>query len=477
MNWVIFMPDEMRAESVSCYGHPLVQMPHYDRLAREGVRFDQCHVPHPVCSPARCGLFTGWYPHTAGHRTLWHLLQPHEPNLFRYLRQAGYEIAWFGKNDVLAPECFDVVDTYGSAGGRNDGGNPYAPNDDAFYSFLYAPFDGDPHQTRDMRNVQRGIEFLRNHDGSQPFVLYLPLSLPHPPYGPPEPWASMIAPEDLPPLRPADLPDKPDYMTLIRRYRRLDRLPEAFMRRVQAAYLGMCSYVDWMLGHLLQALDETGHADDTAIIVTSDHGDWAGDYGLVEKWPSALDDCITRVPLLVRVPGGAAGHVVCEPVAWFDLMPTMLELSGIQATHTHFAQSLAPQLQGAPGDANRAVFCEGGYDTHEPHCFEGTTDLPYDIGHDPTAIYYPKGLQQQEHPESVCRAAMIRTMTHKLVRRPNGVSELYNLVNDPRELHNLYDDPDYAEQRASLESRLLDWYLHTADVVPWKRDPRGLPTL
>ena len=475
MNWVVFMPDEMRAESVSCYGHPLVQMPHYDRVAREGVRFDQCHVQHPVCSPARCSLFTGWYPHTAGHRTLWHLLQPHEPNLFRYLHQAGYEIAWFGKNDVLAPPCFAEIDTYGSATGSNDAGNPYDPADDAYYSFMYAPFQGDPHQTRDMQNVQRGIDFLRQRDSDRPFVLYLPLSLPHPPYGPPEPWASMIDPDDLPPLRPADLPNKPDYMRLIRQYRRLERLDEAYMRRVRATYLGMCAYVDWMLGHLLEALDETGHADDTGLIVTADHGDWAGDYGLVEKWPNALDDCITRVPLLIRLPGGAAGHVVREPVAWFDLMPTMLELSGTEAQHTHFARSLVPQLHGAAGDPDRAVYCDGGYDTHEPHCFEGTSHLPYDIGHDPMAMYNPKGLQQQEHPESVCRATMIRTLTHKLVRRPNGISELYDLVADPRELHNRYGDPILGHQQAALESQLVDWYIHTSDVVPWQRDPRGLP--
>ena len=118
MNLVLFVPDEQRAESVSCYGHPLVRMPNYDRLAADGVRFGQRHVPHTVCSPARCALMTGWYPHTAGHRTLWHLLRPHEPSLFGYLRAAGYHIEWHGKNDLYAPECFGPsVDRYDQAGG------------------------------------------------------------------------------------------------------------------------------------------------------------------------------------------------------------------------------------------------------------------------------------------------------------------------------------------------------------------------
>ena len=477
MNIVFFFPDEMRAESVSCYGHPLAQMPHYDRVAREGVRFEQCHVQHPVCTPARCSLMTGWYPHVAGHRTLWHLLRPHEPSLFRYLREAGYEVVWHGKNDLYAAESFPLaVDHFYAAQGGHSGPNPYASDDPRYMSFLYEPFPGGLHETQDMRNVDAGIEFLRSRrPGDRPFFLYLPLSMPHPPYAAPQPYHSMIDPADLPPLRPPDLEGKPDFHELIRRYRRLDELSEGHLEQIQAVYLGSNGYVDWMLGQLLAALDETGLAETTMLIVSADHGDWAGDYGLVEKWPSAMDDTITRVPLLIRAPGCAAGHVVEEPVELMDLMPTTLELAGVEARHTHFARSLAPQLTGAPGDAERAVFCEGGYDPHEPHCFEGRW-ADYDIPRSPAHIYYPKGLQQQEHPESVCRATMLRTLTHKLVRRTHGVNELYDLTEDPRELRNVYDDPAHATVRAELEARMLEWYIGTADVTPWDENPRGLPT-
>ena len=273
MNYVFFFPDEMRAESVSCYGHPLVQMPNYDRLAREGVRFGQCHVQHPVCSPSRCSLMTGWYPHVRGHRTLWHLLRRDEESLFRYLHEDGYHIAWHGKNDLYEPEYFEVIDNYDAAAGGHAGPNPVAPGEPGFYSFLYDAFPGDVNETGDMRNVQAGIDFLRNRrPGDAPFFLYLPLSMPHPPYAAPEPYHSMYAPDDLPTLRPADLADRPDYHALIRRYRDLDELNEAAMARIQATYLGMNSYVDWMLGQLLDALDETGLAEETTVIVSSDHG-------------------------------------------------------------------------------------------------------------------------------------------------------------------------------------------------------------
>jgi choline-sulfatase len=475
MNFIFFYPDEMRAESVSCYGHPLVRMPHYDRVAAEGVRFDQCHVQHTVCSPSRCSLMTGWYPHVAGHRTLWNLLRPEEPSLFGYLHEAGYTIRWCGKNDLYAPEAMRAnVDAWSQAGGGHAGENRYTPEDEAYYAFLHQPFSGGLHETGDMRDVQSGIEFLRaRRPGDPPFCLYLPLSMPHPPYGAPEPFHSMYAPEEVPPLRPAGLEGAPDFHRLIRQYRRLNELDESLFRQMQAIYLGMNSYVDWMLGQLLDALETTGLDQETTLIVSADHGDWAGDYGLVEKWPTGLDDTLTRVPLLIRAPGGAAGHVVREPVEAFDIMATVLELAGIEARHTHFSRSLAAQLRGAPGDLERAVYAEGGYDPHEPLAFEGRPESG-GLFRDATHIYYPKGLQQQEHPESVCRSAMLRTMEHKLIRRTSGAHELYDLRADPLELHNRYGDPALADVRQALEQRMLDWYVHTSDVVLFEH-PRGLP--
>lgn len=476
MNFVFFYPDEMRAESVSCYGHPLVKMPNYDRLAADGVRFEQCHVQHTVCSPQRCSLMTGWYPHVAGHRTLWHLLRPHEPSLLQYLREAGYHVEWFGKNDLFAAETFaQAVDHFESRPGAEKARNPFQQGDPRYYSFLYDHGGTAVDDHHDARDVQGGIEFLRSRRrGDRPFFLFLPTTFPHCPYWAPQPFHDMYSPDDLPPRRPAGLPGKPDYFELIRRYRRLGEMPAGTLEKIQAVYLGMNSFVDLLLGRLMDALEETGLAEDTTLIVTSDHGDWAGDYGLVEKWPSGLDDTLTRVPLIVRTPGGARGHVVREPIEQFDLMATVLELAGVEARHTHFARSLVPQLRGAAGDPDRAVFAEGGYDPHEPLCFEGhgsAGDVPLRPGH----LYAPKALQQQEHRQSVCRSAMVRTMRHKLVRRTHGRSELYDLATDPLELRNLYDDSAHAGLRSQLETRLLEWYIRTADVVPWNEDPRGLP--
>jgi len=476
MNFILFCPDEMRAESLSVYGHPCVKAPTFDRLAEEGTVFDQCHNQHPVCSPSRCSTMTGWYPHVSGHRTLWHLLQPHEPSLFRYLREAGYHVEWHGKNDLYSADSFPLcVDNFKNKKGGHHGGNCFEYGEPGYFSFLCRPFAGGKEETSDMQNVQAGIDFLKSRKkGDTPFVLYYPLSMPHPGYGAPQPWHDMYDPKDLPPLRPVESEGKPLFHSLIREYRGLDRLPEGTLEKIQAVYLGMCSYIDWSLGRLIEALDQTGLADETAVFVYSDHGDWAGDLGLVEKWPTGLDDTLTRVPFVARIPGGASGHRVQGQNELFDLMATVLELAGIEAKHTHFSRSLVPQLKGDEGDMERPVFAEGGYDPHEPHCFEGIERRDSFI-RDPKSIYYPKGLQQQERPESVQRSTMIRTLDHKLIRRAQGTSELYDLKEDPQELRNVYNDPGFSKVRQDLEKHLLEWYIHTADVVPLKEDARGLP--
>ncbi len=476
MNFVIFMPDEFRAECARCYGHPLIKTPNLDRLAAEGTRFGQCYAQHPVCSPSRCSLFTGWYPHTAGHRTLWHLLRPHEPQLLRYLNDAGYDVRWYGKNDLLAEASFagSATEALGPTGRRNVGGRLATDPDHPLYdSFLHHPFPGRAEDTADAWCVQRGIEFLRGpHE--RPFLLYLPLTLPHPSYSAPQPFHDMYAPEELPAPRPAGAEGKPTYHRLIRQTRRLERMTEGDFRRIAAVYLGMCSYVDHLLGELLEALEKTGLAEETCVIFTADHGDWAGEYGLVEKWPSALDDCILRVPLVIRVPGGRAGGVVDTPVELFDVMATTLDLAGIEPRHTHFARSLTAQLQGAPGDPARAAFAEGGYDPHEPHCFEGR-DYGSQVGRGPDMIYYQKGRLQQTHPHSVCRSFMVRTHTHKLIHRTADAGELYDMRADPQELNNLHGRPDAADVQGDLERRLLNWLAETSDVTPLDEDPRGLP--
>lgn len=491
-NFVFFFPDEMSASSVSCYGNPVVKMPNYDRLAAEGTRFENCIVQNPVCSPSRCSLMTGWYVHNQGHRSLWHLLRPQEPSLFRYLKNAGYDIRWYGKNDLYSQEylnevCDDVAEKRSGYHSRpicksgpvrhpiNE--NPYAFEDPRYYSFLYESVGDETSETVVEENIARAIDFLNSwREGDRPFMLFLPISMPHPPYHAPAKFHRMYEPDTLKTLLtlPEETSGKPAYLQLIRQLRRLGELEPDFLAKIHATYLGMNSFVDFLLGEVMNTLETTGLYAKTALVVSSDHGDWAGNYGLVEKWPNAMDDELVRVPLLIRAPGKIKGHVVREQVELFDIMPTILDLAGLGTEHAHFAHSLLPQLEGQAGDTERAVFAEGGYDAWDIRCFEYH---PRSNGlMDAKSIYFPKAVQQLDYPESVCRTVMIRTLTHKLVVRTSGENELYDLVRDPRECRNVFFDQDYCQIKAELEAQMLQWYIRTADVVPWDEDYRGFGT-
>jgi arylsulfatase A-like enzyme len=469
-NLVIFFPDQLRAENVGCYGHPTIKTPNIDRFARESVRFAHC-VCHPLCAVSRVSMFTGWPAHVRGHRSFQHLLEPGEPNLFRYLKEAGYDVFWFGKNDVLSVERFGESVTewaFFAPGAEWDAkDNPWKFDDPLYYSFLFQAGKADRRAYPDYKRVQAGIQVLQRQS-DRPFCLFLPLWFPHPPFTGPADFFNLYRPEDVPALRPPTA-KKPPFYEAIRRSRRLERLTDRDFRRINAAYLGLTSYTDWLFGEFLAALEASGHAQDTNVIFSSDHGDWAGDYGLVEKWSSAMDDCLTSVPLIIRTPGGAKGQVVDAVVQLSDLLATCLELAGIEARHTHFSRSLVPQLRGAASDASSPGFIEGGYNTYEPECFE---NLPLKPEH----IYYPKIRLQNDQPETITRATMMRTIDHKLVLRPDGMSELYDLKKDPRELENVFGHQSYAAVQARMERAMLDWYVRTSDITPrGLKDNRDLP--
>jgi arylsulfatase A-like enzyme len=469
-NLILCMADELRAESIACYGHPLVKTPNLDKLASEGVRFAQCHVQNPVCEPSRCSFLTGWPVHVRGHRSLYYSLHADEPNLFRYLKEAGYDVYWFGKNDLLAPESFaaSVTSAGPGSGPTMFTKNLYKRDDPRYYAFLWEK-GGDRRDTSDYANVASAAAIMAR-PVDKPFCIFLPLIYPHPPYSAPADFQGLYPPASLPPLRSFTNAGLPSFHKALRARMHLDRLTDADFREVQSVYLGMVTYADWVLGELLAAIDKTNRAGDTALFYFSDHGDYAGDYGLVEKWPNAMHDPLTHIPLLARGPGFAAGHVVPEIVELYDVMATCLEMAGIPARHTHFARSLVPQLKGQPGDSSRAAFCEGGYNTNEPQCFE-----PLDQFSSPDNPYYPKVALQNEQPATVTRSSMIRTLRHKLVYRPDDRSEFYDLTKDPRELHNVFGHSGYRKAQDDLFYQLMNWYVRTSDVASKQIDPRGFP--
>lgn len=473
MNLVLFMPDELRADALACYGNPVTRTPNFDHLAKEGTRFANCHVQYPICGASRCSMLTGWPVSVRGHRSQSYFLRSYEPNLFRYLRRAGYDVFWYGKNDALAADSFyDSVTEWNSVEGRPversvaTGQRESSGNATKNSAVTFIGREGpDPRQTAEFAYIQAAIRILERKQADKPFCIFLPLISPHPPYAAPKGFHDLYHPADITGLSPIGLSGKPDYFGAIRKAYGLDGLSADTFREIRALYYGAVSYSDWLLGQLLEAIDATGHNRDTAVMVFADHGDYAGDYGLVEKWPSGLEDQLTHVPLIVRAPQLRGERTTQDPVMLFDVMATCLELAGTQAEHTHFARSLMPHVRGESVNARQAVFAEGGYNAYEPQCFE----------YPPSTEYYARLHLQIEQPQTVSRSAMVRTRSHKLVVRPDGQNELYSYQDDPQELKNRYGESSLAQVQMELRSELLDWYIRSTGIAPFDKDQRGFP--
>jgi arylsulfatase A-like enzyme len=467
-NFIFFMPDELRADAVHHIDGRGVRTPHTDAFADQGATFTQCFVQNPVCAPSRVSFMTGWYPHTRGHRTLTHLLRPEEPNLLKYLKSAGYHVEWHGKNDLLARESFADSVSFRSTdrGSPPWPGNPFPPGHRHHKSFYFGSRGSGPLEDFDATQVHNAIRFLKSQP-EQPFFLYLPLIHPHPPYAVEEPYFSMYDRDEVPAPLPARLDDKPHFMREIHRSYGLDRLSEADFREIVATYWGMTTRIDDLFGELMDALDSSPLRDNTVVIFTSDHGDYVGDYGLTEKWASGLQDCLLRIPLIIRLPGVAGGRRVAALTEQIDFFPTVMELAGLEPQHTHFGRSLLPLVRGETDEHRDAVFAEGGHLPSESH-----TPEPIFPKEGPFSIYHEKTRIQNEDHTSIAKATMVRTEKWKYVARMAGREELYDLESDPGELVNRIDDGGLRDVVSELRGRLLDWFLRTGDVVPFDLDPR-----
>ena len=210
-NLIIFLPDQLRADYIGCYGHPLVKTPNMDRLAAEGVRFNHCQAAYPVCIASRCNMVTGWYPHVNGHRTVYNLIKPDEPNLFKYLKQNGYDVFWYGKNDVLVHDRFGESATewgFFAEGPEWSGkDNPWGRDDPMYFTFLFKEGKA-KEEYPDYKRVQAAIKKLNERKSDKPFCIFLPLFFPHPPFTAPPEYYHMYDPNDIPPLRPVKFAGK-----------------------------------------------------------------------------------------------------------------------------------------------------------------------------------------------------------------------------------------------------------------------------
>lgn len=470
---VMFNPDQWRGDVLGHMGNAAALTPTLDTwAASDAVSFRNAFCQSPVCTPSRCSFMSGWYPHVRGHRTMHHLMRPDEPVLLRSLKQRGYSVWWGGKNDLVAdrPEAYCDVRYVPRApsGHELHAAVRGAPDSTDYYSFYGGRLELQG-EDEDWESVRAAIAHIRGWDGRRPLCLYLALGYPHPPYAVEEPWFSAIERGALPP-RVAPAEGEPGILAGIRVRQRMQSWSEARWDELRATYYGMCARVDHQFDLVLSALREAGMYDDTAIFFFSDHGDFTGDYGLVEKTQNTFQDCLVRVPLLVKPPAGVPVHpgVSDVLVELVDVPATVEAFAGIEPGHTHFGRSLRGAIAGETGDHRDAVFCEGGRLRGERQAME----LDSVDDQVPSGLYWPRVSLQRESDALHTKAAMCRTREMKYVRRLYERDELYDLREDPGEQHNVIDDARHADERAALADRLLTWFQETSDAVPTRTDER-----
>lgn len=480
-NLIIFMPDEMRADTVGHLGNRCSLTPRMDALAAtDAVSFSAAFCQNPVCVPSRISMFTGLYPHVRGHRTMHHLLHEDEPHLFDGLHDAGYQVWWSGKNDLMVQQSVERSIDIRHQVEPNPDAPPVARavhpqlwptvGEPGYWSHYSGRLPDAYEDNDDRRRVEAAVAFLRSRTDDRPFCILLTLSTPHVPYAVNEPWFSMVDRDSVPSPLPRDRPEdgKPVTLARLRERQGLEGWTEEQFRELRATYYGMVARTDDLLGSLVDGLIEQDLYDDTTLVVTSDHGDFAGDFGLPEKAQNVLDDSLTRVPLIIKPAVGTpiVPGVSDALVELIDITATIEDLCGLGRTYTHFGRSVVPLFTDRAADHRDAVIAEGGRLAEEDQAKE----LPSNA--DPSGHYHPKIMLQRGDDQAHGKAIMYRTRQHKYVHRIAEPDELYDLSDDPHEQHNRIDDPALATRLAELRAALLDRLVRTVDTVPMNHDDR-----
>ena len=461
-NILLIVTDQQRIDTVGAYGSTICRTPHMDRIAREGLRFTNAFTPTGLCSPVRCSLMTGLYPHA--HKVLTNIslhpvreeLDPADDRLTPALRAAGYRLGCVGKWHVSKrpPTDFGFDDHVSLADfetWRHELNEPVPPELHDYTQQVCARDTAPVERSRPYFLADHAIRIIdRYHgDAGAPFFVRLDFHGPHFPNVVPEPFFSMYPPASIPPWpNHADpLTGKPAVQRIKQRHWKTEGLAWSGWQPLVSAYLGEISLIDAQVGRVLDHLDALGIAEDTLVIWTTDHGDTIGAHGICNKDYTMYEE-IYHVPLLVRWPG------VVEPGrvsgAWthhfIDLFATLVELAGGTPPEPCHGRSLVPILRGMPPPADwpEDAYCE----------FHGSHMGLYSM-------------------------RLLTDDAYAYVYHSNDIDELYDRRADPWQLENLAERPGpHAAALAARRRRMVEWmaatddHLHNEWTVEWlTKDP------
>jgi arylsulfatase A-like enzyme len=292
-------------------------------------------------------------------------------------------------------------------------------------------------------------EWLRDMaEGDKPFFLFSSFFQPHSPFLAPEPFDSMYDCVEIPSPKKVSrdyvlsLP-VPLQNLMLRGGPRYDWDPVR-LQWAYRTYYASVSQIDREVGKILDVLEETGAADNTIVVFTTDHGDQMLEHGMVDK--NAFFEASVHIPFMIRLPGGVQPGKYRDLVETTDLLPTLFELCGVPEPVPCQGRSFAPLLRGERYEEREVVFAEN---IIPEVITSGRLDYAFEKG---------KGIMGARHPD----AKMVRSDRWKLNYYANGEGELYDLDNDPGEERNLFRDPSRQATVREMKDRLLDWMI-TAD--------------
>lgn len=484
-NVLLICTDQQRRDTMACYGNDFVRSPNVNSLAEESFVFENCYVTVAVCSPARASLLTGLYPHTAGVIKNSVPLPESSPTIAA-MAPTDYRTAKFGKwhlgNDLVRQHGFD---DWVASEDEHESNPTHTRREDRFkhseyYEFLIS-LGYQPHERTDgshaFSQLQRSMlpaehsmatflgdnvaDFIRRNT-SDPWLMCAMFFEPHPPYN--GPFNELHDPDEVP-TSPVFLREQDADTPLWHRRRAELNLSgevtdffqvygndatdlgaggearhlrtEDDWRALRARYLGLVTLMDQGIGKILDALEETGQADRTVVIFTSDHGDGVGDRGMLGTKRAFYEE-IAGVPLLIRVPWlNRSQRKIAGNIGQVDIVPTMLELMGIDASE------MPDHLQGRS----------------RVNVMNGETELCDDVfmqwyEHPPTIAL---GNDDIERMAQVSWRSVVTRDRWKLNLSPGDQCELYDLNSDPYELNNRFDDPECRDRVRDMAARIRIW--------------------
>ncbi len=418
-NIIFIIGDDVGWNDLGCYGNNGIKTPNMDQLASEGLRFDNAFLTASSCSPSRCSIITGRYPHNTGAAEL------HSP---------------LPENQVLFPEILKEHGYYTAQAGKwHFGGGGLGPAVTAFDRIS-------PHRDKNGDGGEdMWVKFLKERPEGKPFFMWFASYDSHRPWGADQ-FQVVNGPEDV--WVPAFLFDGD--MT----------------RRDLASYYNEITRLDYYVVELVKELERQGIARNTVVIMTSDNG------RPFPRCKTRVYDSGMKTPLLIKWPGHIGrGKVTEAMVSIIDLAPTILDLADIPPVKTFQGRSFRELLDHPEGEFREYVFSE--HNWHDYEAYERqvrTKRFMYLINERPQFDSWGPAdavgsLSMKELYEAYQKNGLDQYQLD-IFMKPRPEEELYDCISDPFQFVNLADDPEHREQKQKLAKVLEEWQRETGDTCP-----------